>query len=230
LHSDVLNSFSWSFNVEGVKEWKFFFPPNSSPSHTSSPVPIIVIQQKAGEAIFVPCGLKHEVTNLEETLSINHNWITTANIDQVWNCICSEMKSIEVEVEAWQLGADCWDARESMLRGCVGLDVTGFFFMILVRLLELLFQVESLSEKTVDSSPQGHAQEVWQRHFDLVRLKQSLEALLRRQHGGNDTMPEKVISVQERLTAVLQSPKSAEAAVKIATWAIAEVDQTFIFI
>lgn len=36
--------------------------------------------QEAGETIFVPSGWHHTVQNLEDTLSINHNWLNGYNI------------------------------------------------------------------------------------------------------------------------------------------------------
>ena len=123
-HSDVLNSFSWSYNVFGCKEWTFQVP--QSNLHFK-------IVQNAGECIFVPATWKHEVVNLEETLSINRNWLTASNLDLCWTCLTTEIRSIENELDSW--GADYdWEARESMLRGCVGLDVTAFYLLILYHL------------------------------------------------------------------------------------------------
>lgn len=208
LHSDVLNSFSWSFNVAGTKEWKFF-PPKPNHSHGQNDNPLmehLVVTQRAGECMFVACGWQHEVVNLEETLSINHNWITTSNLDQVWSCIRSEMRDVEVEMEAWGMGPDCWDAKETMLRGCVGLDVTGFFFVILSRLLELLLVWTEHRSWAED--------EIWQYHFDLVRLQCGLQALVE---------SEEKVQVEDRLGAVLQSKASARTATEIAEWSMAKV-------
>lgn len=121
IHSDVLNSFSWSLNVHGTKEWTFYHPVGSQ---------TLIIRQHRGECMFVPAGWKHSVVNLEETLSINHNWITEANIDLTWECILSESNAVEDELKAW--GNIDWESRESMLRGCVGLDITAFLLMLLV--------------------------------------------------------------------------------------------------
>ena len=55
-----------------------------------------------------------------------------------------------------------------MLRGCVGLDVTAFFFMIITELMELL---------TCDTNKMT-ADECWEHFFDLFRLSETLERLL----------------------------------------------------
>eukprot|EP00850_Spirogloea_muscicola_P014554 SM000105S13899 [mRNA] locus=s105:311789:314567:+ [translate_table: standard] len=43
--------------------------------------------QEAGEALFVPSGWHHQVVNLEDTISINHNWINGCNIDWTWRLL-----------------------------------------------------------------------------------------------------------------------------------------------
>lgn len=199
LHTDVMNSFSWSFNVAGTKEWTFY-PPKLSSSSTSNDCLLLdemVVVQRTGECIFVPSGWAHKVRNLEETVSINHNWISTANIDQTWECMSLEIKAIAVELASWGMGADCWDARESMLRGCFGLDVTAFFLMILSRLIELLCEATTRKGEILD----------WQLQFDLSRLKEALLALLK-------TQP--IESLRGRLAAVLGDQNSASRAIELA--------------
>eukprot|EP00054_Salpingoeca_dolichothecata_P010409 m.58195 g.58195 ORF g.58195 m.58195 type:complete len:225 (+) comp18976_c0_seq1:187-861(+) len=100
LHCDVVGSFSWSTNICGRKFWRFFLPgeerylkdkngrlamnlftnPLDSTQcpdlHKANFVDII---QETGETVFVPSGWFHVVINLEDSLSINHNWINGAN-------------------------------------------------------------------------------------------------------------------------------------------------------
>ena len=61
----------------------------------------IVVVQQAGEMVFVPSTWTHKVENLCETLSINHNWITTASIDYTWECIMTEMAEVDRELGKW---------------------------------------------------------------------------------------------------------------------------------
>jgi hypothetical protein len=151
LHSDVLHSFSFSYNVTGAKRWTFYIPNSPSDVKTTRSFDVI---QKEGETMFVPSMWMHEVVNLVETLSINHNWITSANIDNTWQCISNEIKAIDSEIRAWgTVPSDDFEAREMMLRGCAGLDVTTFFLMILLEVSELLVQVlGSANDVTVDSN------------------------------------------------------------------------------
>jgi hypothetical protein len=212
LHSDVLNSYSWSYNVCGCKEWTFYPPscsvvPSDEFNHPqlrddpAAAVSIVVLQQ-AGECMFVPAGWKHRVVNTEETLSINHNWITTSNLSLTWNCLQTEMRAIEGELTAWGIAADCWDARENMLLGCVGLDVTSFFLMILSRALELLQQ------------DLGDVDDDWGVPFDLVCLGDLLSQLL-----GDEAL-----HAYARLAATLLGDTPAALAIEMAKTTLNMID------
>ena len=41
--------------------------------------------QETGDVIFVPSGWHHQVHNLEDTISINHNWFNGANIGSIFS-------------------------------------------------------------------------------------------------------------------------------------------------
>ena len=102
LHSDVLRSSSWSTNVAGRKRWTIL-PPDATPwllcrrgvlmaqtlhddlaqAGGEAEWPYLrrarevalVLEQAAGETVYVPPGWHHSVENLSDVLSINHNWI-----------------------------------------------------------------------------------------------------------------------------------------------------------
>jgi Cupin-like domain len=40
----------------------------------------IEVVQRAGDALFVPSGWHHSVENVEDTASINHNWLNGYNV------------------------------------------------------------------------------------------------------------------------------------------------------
>ncbi|XP_069698380.1 2-oxoglutarate and iron-dependent oxygenase JMJD4 isoform X2 [Periplaneta americana] len=126
LHADVFTSYSWSVNVCGRKRW-LLFPPGEEeclrnrhghlvydagapeledeklyPRYKELRVSIEVIQE-AGEAIFVPSGWHHQVWNLEDTISINHNWVNGCNIETMWSSLQSNLMAVKKEVE------DCKD-------------------------------------------------------------------------------------------------------------------------
>lgn len=189
-HTDVLNSFSWSFNVFGTKEWTFYTP---------DPVKLL---QHAGDCVFVPAMLPHTVTNIGETVSVNHNWITSSNLGSVWQCIKDEIESVDTELKEWEMSAPelnyDWDAKESMLRGCVGLDVTAFFFMILFGIAQTL--PRSLS----------HGYDISERDFDLVHLGNILVNLVTDQD----------LYLKDRLAASLADTKLATMAYDLAQRAL----------
>jgi JmjC domain, hydroxylase len=177
-HSDVLHSFSWSYNVTGSKQWTFFRETDACGQQQQEEETTIVVIQTAGQAMFVPSRWQHQVINLEETLSVNHNWITAANIDLCWDCLQAEMTAIDCELEAWGI-RDNPEAEESMLRGCVGLDVTAFFLMVMVRVSDLL----------VAWHDEGAVEE-------FLYLEETLRLVLKEQRQ---------IDIEHRLFAVLQS-------------------------
>jgi JmjC domain, hydroxylase len=197
LHSDVLNSFSWSYNVHGTKEWTFHVPDcihqsmnDEAPTTRDT---IQVVHQEAGDLMFVPSGWKHSVVNLKETLSINHNWVTTNNLDRVWDCIATELRAVDTELESsWSI--DCYEARESMLRGCIGLDVTAYFFMLLSRGLELL--QSSFGMPTLQAT------------VDLARIREALLVLFNEKRS---------IHLADRLGAMLVDGGLRDEALSIAT-------------
>nr|XP_039264175.1 2-oxoglutarate and iron-dependent oxygenase JMJD4-like [Styela clava] len=120
FHADVYRSFSWSANICGIKKWLLFPPgdeqylknvngelpfdvtapemqdmniyPNAQKAHC------LTIVQKPGELIFVPSGWYHQVHNLDDTISINHNWLNASNIDIVCNFLCSEFELVKKEI------------------------------------------------------------------------------------------------------------------------------------
>mmetsp|Transcript_97193 Transcript_97193/g.280481 ORF Transcript_97193/g.280481 Transcript_97193/m.280481 type:complete len:456 (-) Transcript_97193:1371-2738(-) len=182
-HSDVLHSFSWSYNVSGTKQWTFY---RDSPSGTKSQSFQVI--QRTGQAMFVPSLWQHEVINLEETISVNHNWVTFANLDLCWDCLQTEMEAIDKELLDWGIEADNLEARESMLRGCVGLDVSAFVLMSLHRICSLL--------STADSSRDFAMEE----QSELSCLVAMLQTIRR-----DDS-----VHLHSRLSGVLQSSSTAE--------------------
>ena len=51
--------------------------------------------QESGETIFVPSDWHHEVINLTDCISLNHNWCNSCNIQSMYNSICEEVKKTE---------------------------------------------------------------------------------------------------------------------------------------
>lgn len=182
-HTDVLNSFSWSFNVYGAKEWTFF------PQEADNQGPVVVVQ-KAGECVFVPSGLQHQVVNLEETLSINHNWITSANILRTFQCIEADIKAVD---EWTDDTIDC-EGKENMLRGNSGIDITAFLFMILLGVVETQESIILDDDERVTALATLRIALKRLLEGEQLQLKERLCGSL-----GDDSLGEKALNIAHRL-------------------------------
>ncbi|KDP31061.1 hypothetical protein JCGZ_11437 [Jatropha curcas] len=120
LHADVFRSYSWSANVCGKKKWLFLSPPQchlifdrnlkntvynifDDVSETIFPgfKKAIWLEciQDCNEIIFVPSGWYHQVHNLEDTVSINHNWFNAYNLCWVWDLLWKDYKEAKEYIE-----------------------------------------------------------------------------------------------------------------------------------
>ncbi|KAK6632395.1 hypothetical protein RUM44_007437 [Polyplax serrata] len=121
FHADVFTSYSWSVNVFGRKKWILIPPGNEkyltdslgnlkydiTPKDLNDPrIQVFEVIQEQGQAIFVPSGWHHQVWNLEETISINHNWINGCNIHQIWNSLKKTLSHVKAEI------SDCNDMED----------------------------------------------------------------------------------------------------------------------
>lgn len=90
----------------------------------------IDVIQDEGEIMFVPSGWHHQVWNLEDTISINHNWINGCNIMNVWLGLKHELNSVLKEVDDCKDMPD-WDEHcQLMLKASYGMDYILFFDFI----------------------------------------------------------------------------------------------------
>ncbi|KAK3274760.1 hypothetical protein CYMTET_17069 [Cymbomonas tetramitiformis] len=162
LHSDVLRSYSWSVNVCGRKRWVIWpssdtirlfdkhghempqdaetASPNDFP-HLGGTRPLKVIQE-AGDAIFIPSGWHHQVLNLEETLSINHNWLNACNVNWTWQLLRREHATAEVliaDCRPLTTPEDFQELCQRNLKANSGMDYRGLFnFLESVAAAELM--------------------------------------------------------------------------------------------
>ncbi|KAH9854250.1 Clavaminate synthase-like protein [Lenzites betulinus] len=122
LHRDVYTSYSWSTNVCGRKRW-WLFPPEQTPllfrrggeEHAETAFDVrdvdpqtypsfaqarpIVVEQNSGETIFVPSGWYHQVENLTDCISINHNWCNAVNLPSLYASMCAKVQEVEHALE-----------------------------------------------------------------------------------------------------------------------------------
>ncbi|KAH9901406.1 Clavaminate synthase-like protein [Cubamyces lactineus] len=122
LHRDVYTSYSWSTNICGRKRW-WLFPPDQTPllfrkggeEHMETAYDVrsvdpaqyplfqraspIIVEQEAGETIFVPSGWYHQVENLTDCISINHNWCNSVNLPSLYDSMCAKVLEVEHALE-----------------------------------------------------------------------------------------------------------------------------------
>jgi hypothetical protein len=66
------------------------------------------VLQEEGETIFVPSDVFHTVENLEDTISLNHNWCNAVNLPRMYESIKEEMGEVQDALE---------DVREMLMEG-----------------------------------------------------------------------------------------------------------------
>lgn len=149
FHADVFSSYSWSTNIVGTKKWIFFAPNDEAqlkndlgnlPFDVSEEkiqrlicekqIEYYEIIQKAGQTIFVPSGWHHQVWNLEDTISVNHNWFNGCNIERIWTALFEKYNEVVNEI------SDCKDMEnfdqhcQLMLKSVFGLNIEMFLDML----------------------------------------------------------------------------------------------------
>ncbi|KAK6740189.1 hypothetical protein RB195_008576 [Necator americanus] len=113
FHSDVMSSYSWSANICGRKLWYFVPPGNENVfMQENKQLPedirlyrqlwekadVMVLIQNPGEIVFVPTNWYHQVHNLEDTISINHNWLNASNIHLIYEFLRRHLKEVQKEI------------------------------------------------------------------------------------------------------------------------------------
>ncbi|XP_071943049.1 2-oxoglutarate and iron-dependent oxygenase JMJD4-like [Antedon mediterranea] len=173
LHADVFRSFSWSANICGSKRW-LIYPPGeeeflrdkygnlpfdvtSSEMNDKTKFPklsqlkqCIEVIQRAGEVIFIPSGWHHQVFNLDDTISINHNWFNGCNVNIVWEFLKSELLAVQRSIYDCK-DMDEWDEQcQLIMKANTGIDYAEFvnFLTTIARprmrlILEIVMQHES---------------------------------------------------------------------------------------
>ncbi|KAH6936460.1 hypothetical protein HPB50_017586 [Hyalomma asiaticum] len=131
LHTDVFKSFSWSANICGRKLW-YLFPPregqvnkgkkNKPPCDVNTlleesvkdaaeapnlpkqerNMPYLKVIQNPGEIIFVPSNWYHQVHNLDDTISINHNFLNACNVKTVMINLMAALIDVQEEIADFQ--------------------------------------------------------------------------------------------------------------------------------
>lgn len=145
FHADVFSSFSWSTNILGRKKWILMPPGEENKLREkldqlpfSINIELLIeknviyfeIIQNAAEAIFVPSGWYHQVWNLDDTISINHNWFNSCNIETIWSTLEQNLVSVKKEID------NCHDMEnfnqhcQIILKSCFGINYRDFYRLV----------------------------------------------------------------------------------------------------
>ncbi|KAK4437293.1 2-oxoglutarate and iron-dependent oxygenase JMJD4 [Sesamum alatum] len=168
LHADVFRSYSWSANICGRKHWYFLSPDQHHLVHDrymkTSVYDIFEdvckmkypgfekaiwweCTQERNEIIFVPSGWYHQVHNLEDTISINHNWFNAYNISWVWDLLLREYNEAKGYIEDIKDICDDFEGLcQRNLAANAGMDFRDFFIFVIhfaLANLVLLYQLTS---------------------------------------------------------------------------------------
>lgn len=113
------------------------------------------ITQKAGQTIFVPSGWHHQVWNLEDTISVNHNWFNGCNIMTIWLSMLDKFHEIQREIDDCK-DMDNFDGHcQLMLKSVFGLDFQMFFDILNVILKNRLLILKTGNLKILNEAELG---------------------------------------------------------------------------
>ncbi|XP_023228805.1 jmjC domain-containing protein 4-like isoform X2 [Centruroides sculpturatus] len=182
FHADVFGSYSWSANICGRKKW-LLVPPEKEKIFSDSTgkllfdikldslnkLDVLEVIQEPGEIIFVPSGWHHQVWNLADTISINHNWFNGCNINYICKQLHFALKEVQKEI------ADCkdmdyWDLQcQIILKTHHGMDLKEF--------CQLLQYIGNRSITNL-SRNKSNSDVIWHNVFDLLKVQEALQYIL----------------------------------------------------
>eukprot|EP00392_Amoebophrya_sp_AT5.2_P006000 g6010.t1 len=90
-HFDVMGSYSWSANLVGIKKWRLYSHKKLEQLLDAKRNVVVDVEegghdyvevlQAPGELLFVPAFYVHDVVNLTDALSLNHNWLNACSLN-----------------------------------------------------------------------------------------------------------------------------------------------------
>uniref|UniRef100_A0A1B0CIC4 Jumonji domain-containing protein 4 n=2 Tax=Lutzomyia longipalpis TaxID=7200 RepID=A0A1B0CIC4_LUTLO len=203
FHCDVFSSFSWSTNIVGRKMW-FFLPPGEElklkdrygnlPFSISQKVlegknvKFFIVTQRPGEAVFVPSGWFHQVHNLNDTISINHNWFNGTQFKSIWKALESNLIQVQREIDDCRDMDNFQEHCQLLLRTSFGMNIEDFLTImqkiaqkteVRTRFFEgfqfgenhLLFDVKSIDYVLIDMLKSPTIEEKYIKKINEIRKK-----------------------------------------------------------
>ena len=164
FHADVFQSYSWSANICGLKKWIFLQPGEEEKlkdnvgnlpfdisgllDKNEKGVKFFTVYQNTGEIIFVPSGWYHQVFNLEDTVSINHNWINGSSIQYFWKHLTLSLELVKKEINDCFSMSGFQEHCQLILLSHSGINYEGFLEMLCFLAKKRLNIVENLLHGT----------------------------------------------------------------------------------
>uniref|UniRef100_A0AAG5DBU8 Jumonji domain-containing protein 4 n=1 Tax=Anopheles atroparvus TaxID=41427 RepID=A0AAG5DBU8_ANOAO len=194
FHADVFGSYSWSVNVFGQKLW-YLLPAGEEQKlwDTLRNLPFMVsekllheaevkyytILQQPGEAIFVPSGWYHQVLNVEDAISVNHNWFNGCNVEHIWRNLRDALQDVRREIDDCRDMDNFEDHCQLMLKASFGMDFLDFLTIIFYICDKRLASVQhGIKGRESTSYKLGK----WHTYFDIKAIKNLLSEVLQGNH------------------------------------------------
>lgn len=127
----------------------------------NSNVKYFTIVQECGECIFVPSHWYHQVWNITDTVSVNHNWFNAFNIKYISTNLISHLSDVEKEISDCKDMDNYEDHCQLMLKASFGLNYKDF--------IDILTHIANKRLKQINPN------DPVERHHDLKTISLTLE-------------------------------------------------------
>ncbi|KAF6280844.1 jumonji domain containing 4 [Rhinolophus ferrumequinum] len=147
-----------------------------SRQHCSPP---LEVTQEAGEMVFVPSGWHHQVHNLEDTISINHNWVNGCNLANMWHFLQQELRAVQREVSEWKDTMPDWHHHcQVIMKSCSGINFEEFYHFLKVIAERRLLLLATETGPGEGEGNEGTGLGPQQAAFDISRIAEVLASVV----------------------------------------------------
>lgn len=88
------------------------------------------LMQKENESLFVPSGWYHQVWNVTDTISVNHNWFNACNLQRIWSNLSQQMQKVIAEIDDCRQMDNFMEHCQTMLRASFGINYLDFLELL----------------------------------------------------------------------------------------------------
>ncbi|KAJ1653680.1 hypothetical protein IWQ61_006242 [Dispira simplex] len=227
FHTDVFRSYSWSSNVCGIKHW-VLYPPTQEDFYTDSLNNTVFdiyhyptarfpkfsrakayhVYQMPGQTLYVPSGWAHQVENIGDTVSINHNWGNAFNLFTLYCELERQLDNVEHAIRDVQDMDDWPEHCQLLLKVNHGINLSDFFHYLdfktrdIVTHLSTAPRFDTFRKQLVEQMPEVCCQHIkWTQSTDSTIYSLT-----------PDYLYQTLQPVQYVLRAIVQNPKHMQAA------------------